>query len=83
MNLFEKVNCLSQKLLLEGLKNRIQKERECQAELLAYLGEVERRRLYAVEGYSSMFRFVKEEFKLSEDSAIKRIQAARIAQRFP
>jgi 5-methylcytosine-specific restriction endonuclease McrA len=47
------------------------------------LAELDRRRLYAKLGYSSMFTFCVQRFRMSEATAVKRIRAARAAQRFP
>ena len=47
---------------------------------LADLAEIDRRQLYRAAGYSSLFAYCLGELPLSEDSAYKRIQAAR---RFP
>ena len=69
--------------LLERLRRSIHCERMVQSQFLAYLAEVETRRLYAVEGYSSLFRFVVEALGYSESSALKRIQIARKARSLP
>jgi hypothetical protein len=53
------------------------------AELLAHIAEVDARRLYLPAAYPSMFQYCVEELHLSEDTAAKRIQAARVARRFP
>src|SRR5690606_40689089 len=57
----------------------VTQERKRKADLLAYLNEVDRRKLYAKEGYSSLFRYLTEKHRYSESSALKRIQAARLA----
>lgn len=53
------------------------------AELLAYLGEVDARKLYLPAGYPSMYVHCIGHRKYSEDVAYKRIRAARVARRFP
>ena len=53
------------------------------ANLLAHLGEFDARRLYAEEGFSSMFVYCVQHLCFSEDVAFKRIRAARVARRFP
>jgi 5-methylcytosine-specific restriction endonuclease McrA len=58
-------------------------ERQATAALLALLGEVGARELYAREGFSSLFRFATERLRLSEAAAYSRITAARAARRFP
>jgi len=66
-----------------GLERLLQEDRERKADLLAFLGEADRRKLYAKAGYSSLFRWLTEKYFMSESSALKRIQAARLALRFP
>jgi hypothetical protein len=58
-------------------------ERGSTARLIACLAEVDARRLYAPVGYSSMYNFCIEAKGLSEDAAHRRIQAARLARKFP
>ncbi len=74
---------LSSSALLKGISQLVKKERKTQKDFLVFLGEIDRRRLYAVEGYSSLFSFVTQTLGLSESSALKRIQIARTAMRFP
>jgi len=69
--------------LLRVLAALAAQERFAIAKLLALIGEVDRRRLYAAAGYSSMHGYCVGELHLSEDAAWRRIQAARIARRFP
>jgi hypothetical protein len=69
--------------LLHGLRSLLARERAATAELLAHLAEVDARHLYAAAGYPSMFAWCVEELHLSEDSACKRIRAARAARQFP
>ena len=59
------------------------KERASTALLLAHIAEVETRGLFLPAGYASMYAYCVEKFGLSEDSALKRIRAARVALRFP
>src|SRR5579885_506272 len=53
------------------------------ARLLAHLGEVEDRRLHLEAACPSMFQFCVQRLGMSEDEACRRIQAARLARRFP
>jgi hypothetical protein len=69
--------------LLRNLAALMASERRVTAEVLAYLGEVEARRLYLPAGYSSMFAYCLGELHLSEAAAFKRIRAARAARKFP
>ena len=51
--------------------------------LLEFMTEFDARRLYLPEGFSSMFAYCVEAMHMSEDSAAKRIRAARAVRRFP
>lgn len=53
------------------------------ADLLAHLGEIDARRLYAASGYPSMHAWCMGELHFSEDAAFRRIRAARTARLFP
>ncbi len=74
---------LSDAVLLRDLAALVAQDRVTTATLLAHLGEVDARRLYAPAGYPSLHAYCVEELHLSEDAAYKRIQAARAARRFP
>jgi len=58
-------------------------ERAFTAQGLVQLAEFDERRLYLGDGYPSMYAYCVGELHLSEDVAYKRIQAARVARRFP
>ena len=58
-------------------------ERQATALLIAHLAEVDARRLYLAEGYSSLFTYCTQVLRLSEHAAYGRIEAARAARRFP
>ena len=59
------------------------RERSATTRLIALLMEVDARRLYLGEGYSSLFTYCTRELHLSEHAAYGRIQAARTSRRFP
>lgn len=73
----------SDERILSGMALLVGQERKRKSDFLAYLNEVDGRKLYAKEGYSSLFRFLTEKFHFSESSALKRIQGARLARKFP
>jgi hypothetical protein len=58
-------------------------ERSATARLIAVLAEVDTRRLYLGEGCSSLFIYCTRVLHLSEHAAYGRIEAARVARRFP
>jgi len=74
---------LSDPELLRALTALVTRERITTAELLAHIAEVDARRLYAPAGYPSMHAYCVEELRLSEDSAFRRIRAARTARQYP
>ena len=69
--------------LLRELAALVARDRNGIAVLLAHIGEVDARRLYVGAGHPSMHSYCVEELHLSEDSAYKRIRAARAAREFP
>ena len=74
---------LADGILLSNLAALVARDRGTTAELLAHIAEVDTRRLYVPEGFPSMFLYCVHQLRLSEDSAYKRIQAARTARQFP
>ena len=74
---------LPDSILLHELRALLARERATTAALLAHLAEVDARRLYAPAGHPSMFAYCVEELHLSEETACKRIRAARAARQFP
>lgn len=74
---------LSDHDLLVELERAASVERQATARLIALLMEVDSRRLYAGQGYSSLFIYCVQSLHLSEHAAYLRIEAARSAQRFP
>ena len=83
MQMITRVQNLSDKELISGLEKTRKLERKAQAVMLCHLAEVERRKLFAIKGYSSMFGYVTQSLSFSEASALKRIQVARAAMRYP
>jgi hypothetical protein len=74
---------LSDAVLLQNLRIILARNGQLTAALLAHLGEVDARRLYAPAGFSSMFTYCLRELRFAEGAAWRRIQAARAARRFP
>jgi hypothetical protein len=68
--------------LLRRLSALVQKSRQVEAELIAHIGEVDDRRLYARYA-SSMFVFCRERLHLSEHEAYLRIEVARASRKHP
>ncbi len=57
--------------------------RQNEADLIAYLAEVDRRELYLEQGCSCMFRYCTEVLHFSEATAFRRIRVARAARAYP
>jgi 5-methylcytosine-specific restriction endonuclease McrA len=69
--------------LLRDLLKVVNDDWENTAAMLAYIGEIDRRKLYLEDAYSSMFMMCTKHFGMSEAIAAKRIRAGRAACRFP
>ena len=74
---------LSDGTLLQSFAAHLASHRTSTATLIAYLAEVDARKLYRPAGYPSMSAYCVGEFGMSEDEAYKRIGAARVAREFP
>ena len=74
---------VSDRRLLGGLDHLVAKSRQNEADLLAYLAEVNRRELYLEQGFSSMFGYCTEMLHFSEATAFRRITVARSARTCP
>jgi 5-methylcytosine-specific restriction endonuclease McrA len=74
---------LSDRDLLAEVERAAGSERRATAHLIALLMEVDSRKLYAGQGYSSLFAFCVQMLHLSEHAAYLRIEAARSARRYP
>jgi hypothetical protein len=69
--------------LLAAVRHLAHSEREATASLVSHIAELDARRLYLGEGYSSMFTYCTGALHLSEHEAYNRIEAARAARRLP
>lgn len=54
-----------------------------EARIVAHIAEVDRRRLYLKEGFSSLYKYCKVRLGLSESEAFYRMTAAAIARKYP
>src|SRR3990172_6264492 len=69
--------------LLRRLSQLLTQSRRVESELVAHIGEVDDRRLYARHAASSMFSYAIEVLHLSEAEAYLRIAAARASRKYP
>jgi hypothetical protein len=74
---------LSDDQLLAAVKCLAARECRATAALVRSLMELDVRRLYLGEGYSSLFTYCTQALHLAEGAAYNRIEAARAARRFP
>jgi hypothetical protein len=74
---------LSDDELLATVKRLATTECRATAALVRSLMELDVRRLYLGEGYSSLFTYCTQALHLAEGAAYNRIEAARAARRFP
>ena len=74
---------LSDPELTKGLASAVTQDCATTAKLLAHIAEFDARKLYLPAAYPSMYEYCVSELRMSEDSACKRIRAARAARQFP
>jgi 5-methylcytosine-specific restriction endonuclease McrA len=74
---------LSDDELLSGVHALVGDGRRLLARLIAYLGEVEERRLDLAAACSSLFDFCVRRLGMSDGEAFRRMTAARLSRRFP
>jgi hypothetical protein len=77
------VHVLSDDELLLRLDALVSESHRIEAELVAHIGEVDARRLYARFAFPSMFAYCTEKLHLSEAAAYRRITVARAARQCP
>jgi hypothetical protein len=69
--------------LLTGLRSSLAQERRSAAEVIAHLVLVERRHLFAAQGFDSMWAYCIQGLALSEPEAALRLEVSRVSSRFP
>ena len=69
--------------LLNRMEKLVQSERKLTHVILCHINEVESRRLYAELGFDSMFKYLTRHCGYGEDSAYRRLQAARLLKKTP
>jgi 5-methylcytosine-specific restriction endonuclease McrA len=74
---------LSNAQLLVEVQRLARSERCATAALVRALAELDERRLYLAEGFSSLFGYCTQVLHLSEHAAYGRIEAARCVRKFP
>lgn len=74
---------ISNQDLLNRLDKLVHSERKLTHVILCHINEVESRRLYAELGFESMFSYLTRHCGYGEDSAYRRLQAARLLKKNP
>jgi hypothetical protein len=69
--------------LLRALDQIVANDCDSTALMLAHIAEVDARRLHRAAAHASMFSYCVHELHMSEETAYRRIRAARAARRFP
>jgi hypothetical protein len=77
------VSGLSDSELLTNTRALVGRSNQVFAAMLAHLGEVEARGLHRTRACSSLYAYCIYELRLSEDAAVRRVTAARLARKFP
>ena len=77
------IQSLSDEQLVRDVETAAAHERSATVQLIGLLAEMDRRRLYLQQGYSSLFTYCTGCLHLSEHAAYGRIEAARASRKFP
>src|SRR6476661_7903953 len=80
MNELSKISNLE---LLEKTKALVLHERKVMREVLEHLEEIDRRKLYALEGYSSLFQYAETALGYTPNEAYTRISSMRLMRQLP
>ena len=79
----KEVKKLSNKQLLSQTKFLVQKERNLHIQVLHHLEEIDSRKLYLEQGFSSLFNYAVKELGYSEGAAYRRIKAMKLCREVP
>jgi hypothetical protein len=80
---FWQLSEVSDKWLLESLRELLAAEGRSEARIVAHLAEVDARRIHLKAAAPSLFSYCQKQLGLSDNQAYYRIAAARVAQKFP
>src|SRR5262252_6190417 len=69
--------------LFAGVERLVARSNTALADLLAHLGEVERRGIHRLRACASLYTYCIYELRMSEDAAYRRAKAARLVREFP
>ena len=74
---------LSNKELLSHTKLLVQRERDIHIQVLHHLAEIDSRKLFFRQGFSSLFDYAVRELGYSEGAAYRRIKAMKLCRELP
>ncbi|MBY0316202.1 MAG: HNH endonuclease [Bdellovibrionales bacterium] len=74
---------MNNKELVLSFEKSVASERKMTAEIIRYIAEIDRRRLFIEKGFTSLFDYLTREIGYSPGSAMRRIDAARLLQEMP
>jgi len=74
---------LADAALSRGMDGAFVQGHAADAAQIAHIAEFDARRLFRPAGYPSMFAYCMDRYRLSEQSTLKRLRAARAAREFP
>lgn len=74
---------ISNSELIVRLEKLTRTERKITHVILCHINEVESRRIYADLGFDSMYKYLTQQLGYGEDSAYRRLQAARLLKQAP
>ena len=77
------LNTLTNTDLILNFKTHVASERKITAEIIRYIAEIDRRRVYLDRGFTSLFDYLVKNIGYSPGAAMRRIDAARITQELP
>jgi 5-methylcytosine-specific restriction endonuclease McrA len=69
--------------LFAGVERLVARSNAALADLLAHLGEVERRGIHRLRACASLYTYCMYELRMSEDAAYRRSKAARFVREYP
>ncbi len=77
------ITTLSNHRLISCFEDSVRSERKITAQVLEYIAEIDRRRLYLEKGTTSLFDYLVRDFGYSPGAAMRRIDAARLLRELP
>ncbi len=78
-----KLKSITNSTLVEDLKKLVRSERKVTAQILVYIREVDRRRLYLEYRVTSLFAFLTKEMGYTKAAAQRRVEASRLLKDVP